>query len=194
MRPFAIRLSGLCLPILLAALACAATAGAAELTYQASLSGPNEAPPNASTGTGMSQVDINTTTHMMHVYVYFTDLISPNTNCHIHAPTAVAGTGTAGVATTLPTFAGFPSGVFRADYSNVLDLTLASSWNPAYVTANGGTTAGAESALLAAIAAGKAYVNVHSQQFPGGEIRGFLSDVTVPVSTSSWGRIKSLYR
>jgi hypothetical protein len=149
---------------------------------------------HASTGIGVSQVDINTTTHMMHVYVYFTDLISPNTNCHIHAPTAVAFTGTAGVATTLPTFAGFPSGVFRGDYSNILDLTLASSWNPSYVTANGGTTAGAEAALLAAIAAGKAYVNIHSTMFPGGEIRGFLTDAVVPVRNASWGRIKSLYR
>lgn len=131
MRPFAPHSHGLRLWILFAAiLASVATARAAELTYQATLNGPNESPPNTSTGTGFAQVDINTTTHMMHVYVYFTGLVSPNTNCHIHAPTAVAGTGTAGVATTLPTFAGFPSGVFSVDYSNSLDLTQASSWNP----------------------------------------------------------------
>ena len=46
--------------------------------------------------------------------------------------------------------------------------------NPSSVTANGGTPATAEAALLAGIGAGKAYWNVHSSTFPGGEIRGFL--------------------
>jgi hypothetical protein len=43
------------------------------------------------------------------------------------------------VATTLPTFAGFPLGVTSGTYINTLDLTLASSYNPAFVTANGGS-------------------------------------------------------
>jgi uncharacterized protein (TIGR03382 family) len=55
-----------------------------------------------------------------------------------------------------------------------LDMTLASSYNPSYITANGGTPASAEAALFAAIAQGRAYLNIHSNTFPGGEIRGFL--------------------
>ena len=43
----------------------------------------------------------------------------------------------AGVATTTPSLAGFPLGVTSGSYSNTLDLTMASSWNGAYVTANG---------------------------------------------------------
>jgi hypothetical protein len=43
------------------------------------------------------------------------------------------------------------------------------------VTANGGTTAGAEAALLAGLEAGQAYLNIHTTMFPGGEIRGFLA-------------------
>ena len=53
-------------------------------------------------------------------------------------------------------------------------MTLASSYNPAFVTAHGGTVAGAEADLLAGLKAGQAYLNIHSSTFPGGEIRGFL--------------------
>jgi hypothetical protein len=88
------------------------------------------------------------------------------------------------VATTTPTFAGFPLGVTSGMYSNVLNLTLASSFNPAYVTANGGTPASAEAALEAGIVAGTAYFNIHSTSFPGGEIRGFLVPAAVPEPTS----------
>ena len=34
--------------------------------------------------------------------------------------------------------------------------------------------AGAEAALLTGLAAGEAYLNIHTNVFPGGEIRGFL--------------------
>ena len=167
---------------------------AVELTYTAVLNGANESPPNESLGTGSAQVDINTVTHMMHVFASFSGLTGNTTACHIHAPTAVAGTGTAGVATTTPTFAGFPLGVKFGVYDVILDMTLASSYNPSYITANGGTTAGAEAALFAALAANKAYFNIHSSSFGGGEIRGFLGDATTPTRTMTWGRVKNLYR
>jgi hypothetical protein len=54
-------------------------------------------------------------------------------------------------------------------------MLLSSSYNPSYVTNNGGTPATAFAALRAAISAGKAYLNIHSSMFPGGEIRGFLN-------------------
>ncbi len=54
------------------------------------------------------------------------------------------------------------------------DLTLASSYNAAYITANGGSAASAQTTLLAAIAGGNAYFNIHTSTFAGGEIRGFL--------------------
>ena len=195
MRPMTTRVSGLAFLTLIAAITVVAftPAHAAVLTYQAVLNGPNESPPNGSLGTGTAQVDINTTTNMMHVYARFVKLTGNTTASHIHAATVVAGAGTAGVATTTPTFAGFPLGVKFGTYNNTLDLTLASSYNPSYITANGGTTASAQAALLAAIAAGKAYFNIHSNVFPGGEIRGFLSDATTPTRNQTWGRIKQLY-
>jgi hypothetical protein len=140
--------------------------------YTTRLSGPAEAPPNASPGTGMASVTITGTS--MRLQLSFSGLIGNTTASHIHAPTGVAGTGAAGVATTTPTFAGFPLGVTGGTYERTLDMLLASSYNPAYVTANGGTPASAFAALKAAMDAGKSYWNVHSSSFPGGEIRGFL--------------------
>jgi hypothetical protein len=158
----------------------AARVNASLFEYEAALSGLNESPPNASPGTGFAFVNYDNSAHTLQVEITFSGLLGTTTASHIHAATASPGTGTAGVATTLPYFAGFPIGVMSGTYSNTLDLTMASSYNPSYVTANGGTTASAEAALTAAIAAGEAYVNIHTAVFPGGEIRGFLEPVPEP--------------
>jgi len=159
-----------------------AKAQASLFDYQATLSGPNESPPNASPGTGFADVVYDDVAHTLSVNVTFSGLTGTTTASHIHAATTLPGTGTAGVATTTPTFAGFPLGVTSGTYNNVLDLTQASSYNPSYVSANGGTTASAEAALVAALAADKAYLNIHSTTFGGGEIRGFLVLVPEPSS------------
>jgi hypothetical protein len=140
--------------------------------YTALLSGPAEAPPNNSPGTGKATVTVTGT--MMRVQVNFSGLVAGVTASHIHAATAVAGVGTAGVATSVPTFTGFPSGVTAGTYDHTFDMTLASSYNPAYITANGGTPASAFTALKIAMNNGTSYLNIHSTTFPGGEIRGFL--------------------
>ena len=163
------------------------TAHATVIQYGAFLSGPNESPANASPGTGFAVVFIDNTLNTMTVQVNFTGLTGTTTASHIHGATAVAGAGTAGVATTTPTFVGFPLGVTSGSYSNVLDMTLASSYNPAYIVANGGTTASAEAALFAAIASGKAYLNIHTSTFGGGEIRGFLAPVPEPSTMALLG-------
>ena len=183
--------------LLVAALsfAIAAPAFATVSHYRAILNGASEAPPNASPGVGVAEVTIDDVAHTMQIQASFSGLLGTTSACHIHAPTAVALTGTAGVATTTPSFVGFPLGVMTGLFNNTLDLTLASSYNPAYITANGGTTATAEAALLAAIVAGRSYFNVHSTSFPGGEIRGFLQQFDpTPASRSTWSRVKSLYR
>jgi len=151
--------------------------------YTVSLSGPNESPANNSPGIGSGTVNYNDVSHFLQLQVTFSGLIATNvtTASHLHAATVSPFSGTAGVATTTPSFAGFPLGVTSGSFSNTLDLTLASSWNPAYVTANG-TIAGAESALAAAMASGRSYWNIHSGALPGGEIRGFLVAVPEPSS------------
>jgi len=171
------------------------SAHAAVVSYSATLNGASESPPNGSAGIGAAQVDIDAVANTMRVRVTFGNLTGTSTASHIHAPTAVAGTGTAGVATTTPTFAAFPLGVTSGAYDMTLDMTQASSYNPVFVTANGGTTASAEVALFQSIADGTAYLNIHSTVFPGGEIRGFLiPGIATSTRGSSWGRIKDLYR
>lgn len=165
------------LPSFLAAFAAAmllANSTARADTFTAMLSGPNEDPPNNSPGTGFAQVTFDLATHMLIVDVNFTGLTSGTTASHIHAPTAVPLSGIAGVATQTPTFAGFPLGVTSGTYNQTFDTLSAATWNPAYITANGGTAAGAEAAFAQSLAAGRAYFNIHTTNFPGGEIRGFL--------------------
>jgi hypothetical protein len=165
-----------------ALLSLAGAAQAALFVYNANLSGPNEG--NASPGLGFATIAFDNVAHTLQVATTFTGLTSPTTAAHIHCCTAVAGTGTANVATQLPSFVGFPLGVTSGVFANTFDLTLASSWNPAFITANGGTTAGAEAALEAGSAAGQAYLNIHTNAFPNGEIRGFLTAVPEP---ATWG-------
>ena len=64
----------------------------------------------------------------------------------------------------------------------MFDLTLASSYNPAFVSANGGTAANAEAALLAGLVADTGYLNIHTTNFPGGEVSGFLVATPEPAT------------
>jgi uncharacterized protein YraI len=148
--------------------------------YFASLSGPGESPPNTSPATGQARVDLDLTAHTMRVRVTFSGLQGTATASHIHACTAAPGTGTAGVATQVPTFGGFPLGVTSGTYDRTFDTLDAATYNPAFVSAHGATAAGAEAALADCIAAGRAYLNVHSSAFGGGEIRGFLTPAPQP--------------
>lgn len=152
----------------------AGAAHAIPITYYASLSGAAESPPNASAGTGSATVIYDSDNHTLAIDLSFTGLTGTTTASHIHCCTTTPLTGTAGVATTTPTFAGFPLGVTSGVYDVLLDLTLASSFNAPFVTANGGTLASAEAALAAGLASGRAYLNIHTTFAPGGEIRGFL--------------------
>jgi hypothetical protein len=150
-------------------------AQATSITYIATLSGLNEAVPNASPGTGYAVVVVDTVANTMSVQVTFSDLVAGTAASHIHCCTAVPYTGTAGVATATPYFPGFPIGVTSGAYGPVsFDLTSAASYNPAFVAANGGSVSASEATLLAGLAGGSAYFNIHTTTYPAGEIRGFL--------------------
>jgi CHRD domain-containing protein len=142
--------------------------------FTATLNGGNENPPVASPGAGTAKVTWNTTTNEMTVDVTFSGLSANTTASHIHC--CVTPPVNAGVATTTPTFPGFPLGVTSGTYSHTFDMTAAASYNPAFVTTHGGTTASAEVALFAGLQAGQAYLNIHTTAHPGGEIRGVLQE------------------
>lgn len=163
-------------------LGVAPRAYAAPTVFLVTLDGPSESPPNASLGTGSATITYDAVAHTLRVQVTFSGLSGTTTASHIHGATAVAGTGTAGVATQTPSFVGFPSGVTSGSFDGTLDLTLAASWNAAFITANGGTPTAAEAVLSAAMATGKAYLNIHTTVSPGGEIRGFLQQATPAIT------------
>src|SRR4051812_871038 len=170
--------------ILYLAAFAAAPAFAVPIFYTALLNGANEG--TITPGIGSATITIDTTAHTMRVQGSFSGLTSGTTASHIHCCTTSAGTGTIGVATTTPTFPNFPLGVTAGTYDQTLDLTSASTYNPAFVTANGGSIATAEQVLSNGMAAGTAYFNIHTSVFPGGEIRGFLE--LPPVLTSAISR------
>jgi hypothetical protein len=163
---------------LLLTLFAVGAANAEPVLFSAVLTGPAEAPPNSSPGLGFALVGYDSTAQTLSILAGFAFLTSPNIAAHIHC--CVDPNGTAGVATSVPTFPGFPSGTTSGFYNNTLDLTDMASFNPAFVTAWGGTASGAEMALAAGLGAGRAYFNIHTSEFQGGEIRGFLTPVESP--------------
>jgi hypothetical protein len=158
-------------------------AKADQLVFTTTMTGAQEVPPTGSPGIGSALVTIDTVTNLMTVNVSFAGLVSPTTIAHIHC---CAGPGGIAIpATTVPSFPGFPVGVTTGTYLQTFDLTVASTYNPAFIAANGGTVAGAQAAFIAGLLNGQAYFNIHTVQFPGGEIRGQLQAVPEPATLLS---------
>ncbi len=172
------------LAVLVALLVSALPPTAGAVAYTAVLSGPSEAPPNVSPGTGTAWVNLDEVAHTLEVQIQFSGLLGNTTAAHIHSATAVPGEGAAGVATRTPSFIDFPAGVTSGIYSFTYDTSDASAFNPSYVTAHGGTAEGAEAALAQGLAEGRAYLNIHTNLYLGGEIRGFLHPVPEPATVS----------
>lgn len=154
------------------------------ISFVASLKGSLEVPPTGSPATGLAMVVIDTVADTMQVDITFSGLEGGTTASHIHcclASPLLVGSSV-GVATAVPTFTGFPLGVSSGTYSHLFDLTLASSYNPAFVTLEGGSVADAEAALVTGLESGETYLNIHTTPFPGGEVRGFLVAAPEPNS------------
>jgi hypothetical protein len=156
----------------------ATPAQADPLLFSAVLTGAAEVEDTGSPGLGVALVSYEPTQHLMGVIAGFAGLTSPTAAAHIHC--CVDPPGAAGVATPVPTFPGFPGGVTSGFYNQSFDLSLPSSYNPAFLMASGGDALAAELALTQGLAGGRAYFNIHTAAFPGGEIRGFLAPVNSP--------------
>jgi CHRD domain/PEP-CTERM motif len=168
MRRFA-KVCGLTLFIVL----LASPTHAVPVDFLANLNGANETPnPTPSHGTGFADVTFDPVAHTLRVRETFSGLLAGTTASHIHC--CGLQTDTLMVATTTPTFPNFPLGMTSGIYDMTFDTTQLSTYNPAFVAANGGTAASAEAALFAGMVAGSSYINIHTSQFPTGEIRGPL--------------------
>jgi hypothetical protein len=168
-------------PLLVTILLGFASASHASVTnYATTMSGAKEVPSNSSPGIGAATVVIDDVANTMSLHVTFSGLVGTTSAAHIHCCTAEPEAGNAGVATTVPSFAMFPLGVTSGTYDMTLDLLSASTYNPAFVTAAGGTLALAEAQLLSGLAAGTSYFNIHTSTYPAGEIRGFLIAAPIP--------------
>lgn len=145
--------------------------------YQATFSGAAEVPANGSAGTGSVTVTYSATSQLMTINTSFSGLSMGVTAAHIHCCMTTAGTNV-GVATQVPAFSGFPLGVTSGTYQHTFDMTVASSYNPAFVAMYIGIEQ-ARDALVAAMGNGSAYFNIHTTNYPGGEIRGNLRESSI---------------
>jgi hypothetical protein len=123
--------------------AALATVAKAE-SFSAYLSSAQEVPATGSTATGWARLVYNDTTGVLSWTVFYTGLSSNQTIAHIHAAAPIGGTASPVITFTNP---GGTTGTITG--SQVISATLRDQ-----------------------IRSHQAYVNVHSVNFPGGEIRG----------------------
>ena len=159
-----------------------ASAMADPVTYTAFLNGANVSPPVVTPATGYARVTIDTTLRTMLLFVSFNGLTSGNIAAHIHCCVAIPFSGTSLVASPPLTFPGFPTGTTSGTYTQIFDMTQASTYRSGFVTGAGSVSA-AEAQFIAGMATGRAYFDIHTPNNSGGEIRGFFSPVPEP---STW--------
>lgn len=164
--------------------ACAlaqAPAMAHESVYFGQLLGSSEVPVAATPGTGQVRITLDFDLLTMHVEASFSGLLGNVTAAHIHCCTSPGSN--VGVASMTPSFSGFPTGVKAGSYDQTFNMALASSYSTAFITNNGGSAGTAFNALVAGLDAGKAYFNLHTSSFPGGEVRAVLTPVPEPTTS-----------
>jgi CHRD domain/PEP-CTERM motif len=159
----------------------AASAQAALITYNFNFT--PELP--GATGSGSAVVTFDTGTHDLHYVGTFTGLSGTATQAHFHCCTASPFTGTTGIAVDSPSLLGFPIGVTSGAFDATLDLDDSNNFNATFLAASGGTTDQAITRFINGMTARTAYMNIHSQTFPGGEIRGFA--IPEPASLALFG-------
>ena len=145
------------LAAMLVALTVCTTTAMAAL-WEANMTGLEEVPPNASPGTGYALFDVDMVTGAFSYSMTAHNLTSTITAAHIHrAPPGSNG-------------------------PVIFDLLPGGVWNNPVV--GSGTLSAAN---LAELVAGNLYVNVHTQTFPGGEIRGQIRLVPEPGALAAVG-------
>jgi hypothetical protein len=148
--------------VLAAAVMTVPAAGADTESFSALLVGDNEVPPINSTGTASFQMEVGTT---ITFTLTFSGLSAPPAVAHLHfAQPNVAG----GVMIFLCGGGGQPA--CPASTSGTITGTITAT-NVTGPTAQG-VAAGDLTSALEAVRDGNAYANMHTANFPAGEIRG----------------------
>jgi hypothetical protein len=152
-----------------------------ESVYLGQLLGSSEVPAASTPGMGQVRITLDLDLATMRVEAAFSGLLGTVTAAHIHCCTLPGNN--VGVATTTPNFVGFPTGVTAGSYDQTFNMALSSSYSTAYINNNGGTVGSAFNALTAGLDAGKAYFNLHTSSFGGGEVRAVLTPVPEPTTS-----------
>ena len=183
-RPNGMRFVSASLVLVAALLLAMSPTHATPIRFAVNLSGANEVPPVNTPGTGTALVTLDPTAQTVQLNIVFSGLTSNTTAAHIHCcldnpfQTGV----NVGVATLVPAFTGFPLGVTSGNYSSpVFDLTQSATYNPAFVAMFPGVPQ-AEAAFINGVLTGRVYLNIHTVNNGGGEIRGFLFATPEPAS------------
>ena len=138
------------------------------------MTGSQEVPPNASPAAGFTFVSLAGSLLTVNVTWHGLTGGTPAA-AHIHCCTAPGSN--VGVAVGFP---GFPA-TLSGSYTHTFDLTSSSVYTSGFLNNfGGGTAAGAQTALINGLNAGRAYSNIHNAVFPGGEIRAFLTPTPEP--------------
>lgn len=154
----------------------AVPAGAQITVFTAVLNGTSEVPPNASTASGSGTATLDQLLNTLLVSENWTGLTSNSTGAHIHCCSLPGVNSTVAVDFVSN---GFPIGTMSGFYSHLFDLMSATTYGAGFLAANGGSVTNARNTVVNGMLAGQTYFNIHTGQFPGGEIRGQLV-ATVP--------------
>jgi hypothetical protein len=163
-----------------AATVLSSPAKASDVLFQGTF-GPELA---GATGSGTLSMDYDAEDHTLLIDATWAGLSGTTTNAHIHCCTASPNAGTAGVALAqngvmLPDF---PLGVMAGSYNELIDLTQTNQYSATFLSGSGGTAAAAEARLISNLSSGNAYFNIHTNTFPGGEIRAFVAPIPEPTT------------
>lgn len=124
-------------------------------------------------GSGSAVGQFDDATNILSYTATFTGLSSGTTVAHFHCCSPAPFSGNGIVAVDAPTLA-VPVGVTSGTFFESLDLDEAGNFNADFITASGGTVALAIARFVQNIQENKVYLNIHSQNFRAGEIRGYL--------------------
>lgn len=136
---------------------------AATYSLFASLDGSQEVPPNASPGTGTGYMTYDDVSNQLSWNITFSDLTAGTTAAHFHGPAAPGVNASPVITIPLGASLGMTSGVLNGM------ATLANETQ--------------EGQLLS----GLWYINIHTSNFTGGEIRGQVQVVPIPAALWLFG-------